>query len=494
MATKPVQLNSEQLQMIADNTWRLSPARMAAKITSGEFKIFHYVKYIDDLIQKACTEGNARIVVSLPPRHGKSTLISLHTPTWFLSTLLDIYPKAKQVILASYEASFATHWGRQVRNQITEHPELGVKVSEDSSAADKWNLTDGGGMFCTGAGGPVTGRGGHLILVDDIVKNHEEANSEIIRKSTIDWFKSTLYTRAEPNASIIVLMTRWHEDDLAGYLLGGGCGGNWTEVRLPALAEESDLMGRQVGEPLCPERYSKKSLQQIQQSLGPAMFAALYQQRPSAMEGALFKQDMFVVGPIQPSFDYTYITVDTAYTDKQTSDYTCAVAWGVKEGQLFLVDVFHQRIKAADLEAPLVQFINKYRTYWFRGAFIEPRGHGLYLNQSLPRLGIPMPSESQVKDFFSDRKKDKVMRANNAIPHLSVKKIIVNDQIQDIQSHLNEVISFPNAKHDDFADCVIDGVKYWASQTQGGNSILDVLFTSPAEQELFSRYGIRMGR
>jgi len=480
----------EELEMLEKNMWRMSPARMAVKLTDGEYKRFNYIKVLDDILQKAIVKGGARIVVSLPPRHGKSNLISLHTPTWFLSTPLSIYPKAKQVILASYEASFAALWGRQVRNQINNHPELGITVSDDSSAADRWNLTDGGGMFCTGAGGPITGRGGHLILVDDIVKNYEEASSEIVRRNTIDWFNSTLYTRAEPNASIIVLMTRWHEEDLAGYLLKEHHD-NWQEIRLPAFAEDDDPLGRPIGAPLCPERFDTPALKQIQKALGPNMFASLYQQRPSPAEGMMFKAEMFMYGAVQPKMDYTFVTVDTAYSDKQTSDFTCAVAFGVCEKQLYILDVYRQRINAADLEFPLVQFIRKHSQYGFRGAYIEPRGHGLYLNQQLPKLGIVMPSETQRKEFYSDRKSDKVMRANNALPQLSNSRIIINEQIAGKEELLQEVLGFPNAKHDDFTDCVIDGVKYWSQLMMGGISICDVLFSNSAEEELMSRYGVR---
>jgi hypothetical protein len=144
-------------------------------------------------------------------------------------------------------------------------------------------------MVTAGIGGPITGRGGHVIIIDDPVKNWEQAMSESFRKKSIEWFNSTLYTRCEPGASIIVLMTLWHQEDLAGYLLSQHSD-NWEEIRFPAIAEDNDILGRLPGQALCPERYDEAVLEGIRASLGSRMFASLYQQRPSAEEGNIFKR------------------------------------------------------------------------------------------------------------------------------------------------------------------------------------------------------------
>lgn len=479
---RPEDLTPEDL----DLAWMTSPAAMAEKLNNGKFQIYKYIEYLDDIITQGILKGGARIVVSLPPRHGKSTLTSLHVPAWFLTLHPD-----KHVILASYEAMFAAKWGKETRNFIQEHPELGVELAQDSLASDRWNTTEGGGMFTTGIGGPVTGRGGHLIIIDDPIKNFEESKSETIRQNHIDWFNSTLYTRCEPGASIILLMTRWHEEDMAGYLLTQHQD-NWTEIRLPAIAEANDMLGRDPGEALCPERYDLTALNRIKTAVGPGPWASLYQQRPAAEGGDMFKAEMFSYGPLQDSFDYTFIVVDTAYTDKQSNDFTCAVAFGMRDGQLFVMDVFRKRIKASDLEEPLVAFIQRHTKYGFRGVYVEPKGHGIYLNQSLPRRGVVVPSETQLQDFYKDRKNDKVVRANNIIPHLSTRKIIINEQLNTKEELLNEVMNFPRAKHDDFVDCVIDGVKIaFVVYGTGGLSICDVLGTK-AELELATRFGLRM--
>jgi len=463
----------ELLQFVEGNGHLLSPARLAEHMSPG-YQRYAHIRLIDDAISQAVMAGGARLVLSMPPRHGKSWYCSRSLPAWYLA----LYPE-RNVILASYEATFASTWGRQVRNFFQDNgPTLGVALAQDSLASDRWSTVQGGGMFTTGIGGPITGRGAQLIVIDDPVKNWEEARSETIRQAHIDWFNSTLYTRCEPGASIVVLMTRWHEQDLAGYLLSEHSD-NWKEIRFPAIAEAGDALGRKKGEALCPERYDIDALKKIQRSLGPNMFASLYQQRPVPLEGDIFKHSMFEFCDISPEFasslDYTFVTVDTAYSDKQSNDYTCATAWGVHKDQLFIIDVLHQRMKAADVEAPLIDFIARNAVTRFRGAYIEPKGHGLYLNQVLPRKGVLLPAEDVIQEFYKDRKHDKVVRANNAVPYLSTRKILINSRIHDKQKLLDEVLGFPKAKHDDFSDTVIDGIKYAASQINSGISICDVL-------------------
>lgn len=467
------------IEFVRNNLWRTSPARMAEHLDPN-YKRYPYIKYIDDIITSAILRGGARIVLSMPPRHGKSLLISKNTPAWFLSQFPD-----KNVILASYEATFASHWGKNTRNFLQENEtKLGVKLAQDSLASDRWNTVDGGGMFTTGIGGPITGRGAQLIVIDDPIKNWEEARSETIRQNHIDWFNSTLYTRCEPGASIIILMTRWHEMDLAGYLLSEHKD-KWQEIRLPAFAEDGDTLGRKNGAALCPERFDERALAQIKESLGPNMWASLYQQRPVPLEGDLFKTGMFVKFPIEPNavFDYKFATVDTAYTDKTSNDFTCAVVFGVRNDQLWIVDVFRQRIKASDVEVPLVTFLKRHTQYGFRGVYIEPKGHGIYLNQVMPKYGILVPSESQLKDFYKDRVSDKVIRANNAVPHVSNRRIVFNDSVTCADDCIAEALGFPKGRHDDFVDCLIDGIKF-AFSTANLKSICDVLFNDVERKQV----------
>ena len=457
-----------EIAELLDERWRATPARMAAQLTTGRFRRFEHIQYLDRKLAQAIARGGARIVISMPPRHGKSWLCSTYLPAWFLSLWPD-----KNVILASYEATFAATWGRSVRNFLQEHQAtLGIRLADDSQAADRWNTTKGGGMMTAGLGGPITGKGGHLLIIDDPLKNGEEASSELIREKQIQWFQSTFYTRAEPGASIVVLMTRWHTNDLAGYLLNEH-EDDWEEIRLPATAEDDDPLGRAYGEALCPERFNAENLRKIEAAVGPHTWASLYQQRPALIEGNLFKPEHFEFGPMPEAFDYTFIQADTAYNDKQSNDYTVFTAFGVKDGNLYVNDVWRVRIKASEIEEPALAFINRHSSWGFRGCYIEPRGHGVYLNQALPRKGVMIPGESQLKEFYSDRHLNKVERANNAVPHLTNRKIRINENIPFKEDLVAECLSFPRAKHDDFVDTLIDGVKFAFNQKLSSLDVVD---------------------
>lgn len=462
--------NLTQYYPLLPDLWRLHPSRMAAHLTEDSFVRYPHIENLSQLIAAKIHLGGARVLLSTPPRHGKSFLISKWTPSWFLSK----WPH-KKVILASYESAFAASWGRQVRNILQENSILNVKVAGDSHAADRWDTTMGGGMFTAGVGGPLTGRGGDLLLIDDYVKNAEEADSPTYQRRAIEWWNTTFRTRAEPNASIIILATRWHQNDLIGYLTStdNENRNEWTVINLPAIANSNDdYMGRTVGAPLCAERFDLKALEDIRRAVGPRSWSALYQGAPVPQEGGLFKSEMFDFVDLPGQFDYRFIMVDSAYSGKQENDFTVFMAFGVLGDQLYVLDVFRKQIQASEIEGPLISFIQRFSGYGFRGTYIEPKGHGIYLNQILPRRGLMIASPSEVKEFFIDRKYDKVARANNVVPHLYFRKIHFNRLISDKETILAEILTFPYARLDDATDCLIDGVKFAFNQKL---SILDVL-------------------
>lgn len=260
---------------VAAAAWRVCPHTYAMRCSGGRWLPYPHLKYLSQIILRAVQQGNGRIIVNMPPRHGKSELVSFWTPTW----LLDAFPE-KRVIVASYGADLAVDFGRRVRNECMTNSLVGVELREDSQAAGYWNTPQGGGMLCAGIGGPVTGKGADLILLDDPTKNWADAHSRTVRQRTIDWLNTTLYTRAEPNASIIVVMARWADDDVTDYLVRDH-GDDWQVVSMPALAEADDVMGRKPGEALCPERYTREDLLKTRNAIGDEGWAALYQQHPS---------------------------------------------------------------------------------------------------------------------------------------------------------------------------------------------------------------------
>lgn len=217
------------------------------------------------------------MIINWPPRNGKSFLVSKWTPLWFLDNMPN-----RNVILTAYEAGLAAEWGRKCRNEIERNQRIRITLSRDSSAAHRWNTPQGGGMITAGVGGPVTGHGGDLIIVDDPLKNWQDAYSFIVRNRTIEWFNSTLYSRCEPNATIIIVMQRWHEEDLTGYLINEHPD-DWQVIRFPALAEENDALGRVEGDPLCPRRYTREAMLAIRSACPQEVWESMYQQCPGSV-------------------------------------------------------------------------------------------------------------------------------------------------------------------------------------------------------------------
>ena len=345
------------------NAWRATPAATGARWSNGLWVRQPHLHLVSRKVA-ALAEGPIRLLVSLPPQHGKSELVSHWTPVWFLAN----WPH-KRVGLASYAAEFAANWGRKARDTIMATPELGVGVRQDLSGASLWELTAGGGMMTAGVGGPFTGHGFDLLIIDDPLKNRQEANSGAVRRHLWEWWRSTARTRLRPGGSIIVVQTRWHEEDLVGMLLNGMAeddpelpSDQWEHIRLPALAEAGDPLGRDLDDPLWPERYDAGALAATRLAIGPQEWAGLYQQRPSPMGGSVFQakdfryfrtdseSETYVLatpeGPryVKQADCSRFVTVDTALSLSDRSDYTVAATWAVtKERDLLLVDLERAR-------------------------------------------------------------------------------------------------------------------------------------------------------
>ena len=263
-----------------------SPAAFMVWASGGRRKAFRHVVVVSDEIVGMVERDTCDVLlVEIPVRHGKSELCSVFTPAWFKASWPD-----QPVLLAGYEADFAAQWGRRARAVLEEvGPGVGVRVSKESSSAKRWALAGHADapMRTAGAGGPLTGMGGALIVVDDPIKNAEEAQSQSERDKLWEWFEKVLLTRRQGIGKILVVMSRWHHDDLVGRLKATPGGLRVRSVRLPAEAEEGDPLGREVGEPLCPELVTAEHLAQAKQT---SAWSSLYQQSPMAAEGAMFSE------------------------------------------------------------------------------------------------------------------------------------------------------------------------------------------------------------
>ena len=258
-----------------------------------------------------------RLMVFMPPRHGKSELVSRLFPAWCL-----LKNPGQWVGLNSYGAELAYKFSRRAREY---YRDAGGAINAERSAVKEWETTGGGGLWAAGVGGPITGKGFDVGIIDDPIKNAEEAASPTIRAKHKEWYKSTFYTREEPGGAIIVVQTRWHPDDLSGWLLdresSSGQPEQWHVISMDAVHEDRpDVPStctleedwREQGEALAPERYPKQKLQSIKANVGSKVWASLYQQQPVDSEGALWSWGDIVQGPTPDAYTRVVVGVDPA--------------------------------------------------------------------------------------------------------------------------------------------------------------------------------------
>lgn len=407
--------------------------------------------------------------MTIPPRHGKSTLISHYTPAWFLGH----YPE-KEVVLCSYEADFAAKWGRDVRNTLREYgPAIfDIDVDPNSSAASRWNTTKGGAMYCAGVNGPITGKGAHLLIIDDPIKNDEEANSPVMREKAWNWFLSTAFSRLNKNGSVIIVMTRWNEDDIVGRLLSQKIEEDnpelrdfaqhkWELINLPALAEKDEewLDGswtRQEGDPLWPEMYDKNALYNIKAVVGGYWWAALYQQRPAPLEGNLFKRpdsgfpsfknlgNVYVLPQYEVSKDQCTIfqTIDPALTIKTSADWFTISTWAITPRKDVLwLDLQRKRLEAPDQQEFMMANYLKWRPSIVG---FEKSTANLAVVQYAKRTGLP------IVELAADR--DKISRALPAAARMSGGTVFHAEGAPWWPDAEVQLLAFPNAAHDDTVD------------------------------------------
>jgi len=307
------------------------------------FVEYEHVGRAIDVLQRVADGELDRVMVFMPPRHGKTELVS----RLFTGYYVHRYPE-RWVGLSSYAAELAHGFSRRAKSF---YQEGGGALSAEASAVKEWETPQGGGLWAAGARGPLTGRGFHLGIIDDPTKGPEDAESELQRLALQEWYRSVFRTRAEPGSAIVIVLTRWHDDDLAGWLLGREPMAleRWHIVNFEALREEEDPVfpdscavepdWREPGEPLCPERFSLERLEQTRRSIGPRAWASLYQQRPRPREGDFFRTSWFEAVDDVPHDAERVRYWDTAGTDGR-GDYTVGVLMArASTGTFYVEDV-----------------------------------------------------------------------------------------------------------------------------------------------------------
>jgi predicted phage terminase large subunit-like protein len=309
-----------------------------------------------DRLDSVCRGEIDRLMVLMPPGSAKSTYASLLFPAWWFTQ----HP-ASSMIATSHTASMAEHFGRQVRELVREYGDLlGYGLHASRKAAGHWQTTDKGEYFAAGIRGPLVGRRADLVVIDDPIKSQAEADSPVLRERLWSWYRFDLTTRLKPRGRIVLIVTRWHEDDLAGRLLAQNPA-EWHVIRLPALAEENDPLRRQPGTPLWPDWEDERALMRRRDTIGERAWSALYQQSPRPIVGSLFKTECIDILDAVPTRSDGMVVrawdlAATAATGGNDPDWTAGVKLTRQQsGRFIVLDVMRMRGTPYQVEAAIAE-------------------------------------------------------------------------------------------------------------------------------------------
>ncbi|MEM7621314.1 MAG: phage terminase large subunit [Pseudomonadota bacterium] len=380
-----------------------------------------------------------RLMLMIPPRHGKSELASKRFPAWSLGQ-----DPAKQFISVSATAELASDFGRDVRNLISSQEYKNIfpetSLAEDSSAKGKWHTNQGGIYYSVGVGGSILGRGGHDILIDDPFSSMEDARSELVRKKVWDWYQGTLYNRLMPGGAIVIINHRMHEEDLIGRLLDQqAAGGDAWEVVELGIDNKCT--------PLWPEAYSREALERIRANTTAQVWAALYQQKPAPDEGDYFKRDWFRWYTTAPKHLRIYGASDYAVTAKG-GDYTVHIVVGIDaDDNLYILDVWREQTESDVWIEALLELAKRYQPL----KWAEEQG------QIIKSLGPFIKKRQKEQKVYFQREQytsvsDKPTRARSFQARCSMGKVYLPKQAPWLSDFLGELLAFPVGKTDDMID------------------------------------------
>lgn len=428
----------------------------------------------DELMKfsEAVARGESpRLMITMPPRHGKSLLASQYFPAWHMGQYPD-----HEFINTSYAQSLQMDFSRKIQ-ELVRSPDYGLLfdglgIMKHNEAVERWGLADkkgirtGGGMLAAGVGGPITGRGAHILLIDDPVKNREEAESVTVREGAKNWYSSTAYTRLAPGGGVLVIQTRWHDDDLSGWLLSEMREaekemqetGEWPEdadrwrvIDFPAMATHDEKY-RRAGEALHEERYSLKALRKIKRALAPRDWAALYQQNPQVEEGAYFSKKMiryYKSNP--PKFMDIYCAGDLAISKREQADWTVFVVVGMDEhGNIYFLQEYRGRGWGTK---KIIDTMIEIHKEWKPRRFGLEKGHiSMTMEDSInARIREEKLYEMHIEEL-APGKADKELRARAIQGLMEHGKVFWPEGALWVDAHLNELLRFPAGVKDDRVD------------------------------------------
>jgi predicted phage terminase large subunit-like protein len=414
------------------------------------YKFGTHLKRLGGLLMDVENGSEDRVAVSMAPRFGKSQMISIYYPAWYLGKHPD-----HKVIVASHTADLAVDMARKVRNimQTEEYHRIfpGVAIAADAKAAGKWNTNKGGEYYAVGVGGALAGRGGHLIIVDDPLSEQDIKSGNFDSLDVVyEWFRSGLRTRLMPEGKIVILHTRWHQRDLIGRLIKDSAmnegGDQYNMFEFPAILND----GEEDEKSLWPEQWPLESLQRTKASMPLWQWNAQYMQDPTAADSAIIKREWIKWWPKEtpPQVDFIIQAWDTALTTKARSDWSVCQTWGVftseedNTSNLILLNSAKGKWEFPDLKRMAHLQFEEWQP---DSVIIEAKASGQPLIDEMRRSGI------FVQDFSPGKGQDKIARLNAVADMFSAGHIWFPETAW-AQSVVEEIIAFPASEHDDEVD------------------------------------------
>ncbi|WP_223266693.1 phage terminase large subunit [Bacillus thuringiensis] len=422
------------------------------------------------MITKACQNlledklTTNRLMVFMPPRHSKSQSITETLPSWYLGCNPN-----KRVIEVSYAASLAEKFGRRNRAKVEEFGQeiFGISIDERQASVTDWAIQGKlGGMLSVGVGGSITGEGADLMIVDDPIKNRQEAESTTYRNRLWDEWEDTLSTRLQKGAKVILILTRWHEDDLAGRLLEKEPE-KWTVLSIPAVADtKDDPLGREIGQGLWVSHYGQEYYDDKKDSSSARSWLSLWQQKPSSDTGSIFKRkwmQYYDVLPKWEEFDQIITSWDMAFDNATSnSSYVVGQIWGKINADKYLIDQVRAQMNFPETKKAFEVFHNKYETIIRNGGFkksipklVEKKANGPAIISSLKSeiSGIIPISPQGSKEARAEAISPEFQSGNIYIPNPKMHTWV--------HDYIDEMVSFPSGKHDDQVDTTSQALEHF---------------------------------
>lgn len=456
--------------------WNLDPSTFAEHLDPDGFTRYRYAALLGCKFREAALGIHPLQVWMLPARLGKSTMASRWGPAWYLNRWPD-----RDVILTSYGDDLARGNSGGVRDILDGYPDqLGHDlVRRDRSAVDRWNTIYGGQCLAAGVGSSMTGWGGHGIVVDDPLKNWDEATSAARREKVWNWFTSVVWLRRQTGIPfVIVVMTRWHADDLIGRLLKPADGTPpepWHVVRIPAIAEEPnpdgedwerlpDPLGRKPGEVIEPDRFPLEEVQGRLRVLGTFKAAALEQQRPSAAEGTIVKRAwwrFYTARPTEQQADDWLMVWDASFKETTDGSFVVGAVWARQGANKYLIDLVRDRMNYPTFRSSIVTLAAKWP--WVRTILVEDKANGPAviddLRGHISGLVARTPQgskESRVHAVSGD-----IEAGNVYLPDPVINDIDAKVDRMFVHDYIDELAAFPTGSHDDQVDVTTMALLEW---------------------------------